>query len=396
MRIAMVGPFGFHPKKTMHSRALSLARELVQRGHVVRLFMPPWHTPNEADREWVEDNVSVRYVPLRGGVLGITRRLIRETLAWEPDLVHCFKPKAYSGLTAWWLWQFHHRQLPLIMDTDDWEGWGGWNDLDPYSPLQKHFFAWQEQWGLRHCHLLTVASRALETAVWSLGIPPERVLYLPNGSGIRKQSTINNQQSTNNELRTSGNGHRPTLLLYSRLFEFDTARLVAVLRGVKTAVPDLKILSIGAGLHNEDAVQLQQQLKAASLWDSVVDLGWVETEQLSSVLTQGDVGLYLMEDTLLNRTKCPVKLVDMLSVGVPVVAEAVGQVPEYVVNGRSGLLRPSGDVDGLVADLTQLLTNQALSTQLAIGAKAHISEHFAWSILAGQLDQAYHALLKSS
>jgi hypothetical protein len=49
MRIAMIGPFGFHPNKTMHSRALGLARPLVERGHQVAIFMPPWQTPAEAN-----------------------------------------------------------------------------------------------------------------------------------------------------------------------------------------------------------------------------------------------------------------------------------------------------------------------------------------------------------
>ena len=96
-----------------------LARELVARGHTVQLFMPPWQTPHEADKSWQEDGVSLRYVPLNGGVPGITRRLIREALTWQPDVVHCFKPKAYSGLAGWWLWQFHRRRIRLVMDTDE-------------------------------------------------------------------------------------------------------------------------------------------------------------------------------------------------------------------------------------------------------------------------------------
>lgn len=379
MRIAMVGPFGLHPNKTMASRALGLARPLVQQGHAVKIFMPPWQTPEEADKNWQVDGAELRYVPLGNGVLGITRRLVREVLAWQPDVVHCFKPKAYSGLVAWWLWQFHRARLRLIMDTDDWEGWGGWNELAPYTRRQKHFFAWQEQWGMHHCHTLTVASRALETIAWGMGLPPKQVVYVPNGPGIR-YSVISHRLAVSS---------KPTVLVYSRLFEFDTGRLVAILRGVHTAVPNLRILMVGAGLYEEDAANFRQQAEAAGIWQAVEDVGWVEPDDLPERLAQAQVGLYLMEDTLLNRTKCPVKLADMLAVGVPVVAEAVGQVTEYVVNGRSGTTFPTGDVAGLTTELIDLLQNPARQARLAAGAKTHITEHFSWARLAERLLPIY-------
>ncbi|MGH2537571.1 MAG: glycosyltransferase, partial [Candidatus Promineifilaceae bacterium] len=162
MRVALVGPFGFHPNKTMRSRALPLARALASRGHSPKLFMPPWQTPQQAGRSWLEDGVAVEYVRLGPGRLGTAARLARRVLAWRPDIVHAFKPKAYTGLLAWWLW---HAQpgLPLVTDSDDWEGRGGWNERAPYSWAQKRFFAWQESWGLRHCDALTVASRTLQS-----------------------------------------------------------------------------------------------------------------------------------------------------------------------------------------------------------------------------------------
>lgn len=385
MRIAMVGPFGFHPKKTMRARAFPLARALVQRGHDVQLFMPPWHTPDKANTAWVEEGVDVRYVSLRGGLLGTTRHLIRETLAYEPHVVHCFKPKAYSGLTAWWLWYFH-RRLRLVVDSDDWEGWGGWNELEAYSPLQKRFFAWQERWGMRHCHALTVASRALQTLAWAHGVQPQRVLYLPNGPGIDGKSDA--RQAQREKL---GLSERPVLLLYSRLFEFDTERLVTVLHRVRETLPDLAVLAVGAGLFDEDVAELGRQLEAAGLREAIVDVGWLPEAELPSMLAAADVGLYLIDDTLLNRTKCPVKLADMLAVGLPVVAEAVGQVPEYVRDGESGHLCASGDAAGVARAVVHLLQDKAARVDLGQGARRRLQRYFSWARLAERLEEAYGA-----
>jgi glycosyltransferase involved in cell wall biosynthesis len=386
----MVGPFGLHPNKTMASRALGLARPLVQRGHEVILLMPPWQTPEEAGKSWQADGVHLRYVALSGGIAGITRRLVQETLAWRPDVVHCFKPKAYSGLVAWWLWTFQRQRLRLVVDTDDWEGWGGWNELAPYSSRQKHFFAWQERWGVRHCHALTVASRALQTLAWGQGVPPEQVVYVPNGAGIdcevAQLEEVAGAESVKYFVPTSA---CPTLLLYSRLFEFDTARLVQILAGVKAAVPHLQVLMVGSGLYEKDAAQFRQQLREASLMEAVTEMGWVEVDKLPGVLQTADVALYLMDDTLLNRTKCPVKLADMLVMGLPVVAEAVGQVAEYVVNGRSGRLRSTGDVAGITADLIYLLQNAEERAKLSAGALAHMQENFTWEHLSQLVESAY-------
>lgn len=384
----MVGPFGLRPNKTMESRALGMARPLVhEQGHTVRLFMPPWQTPEDAERLWEIDGVEVRYVSLRGGIIGTTRRLIKEVTAWQPDIVHCFKPKAYSGLVGWWLWQMRKQNLPLVFDTDDWEGWGGWNDLAPYSPLQKHFFAWQEKWGLQHCHMVTTASRTLQSLAWSLGIPQDRVAYLPNGAGIPLNGELLSTDDEGVHSLQRILAGRPTLLLYSRLFEFDTGRLVRILRGVKTAVPDLAILTIGASLYAQDAQTFAAQL--GELQEAVVDVGWVELAKLPFVLSCADVGIYLMEDTLLNRTKCPVKLADMIAVGLPVVGEAVGQVREYVAHQKTGLLYTSGDIAGITAGIIQLLHDAPLRVQFGQSAKKRYEEQFQWSIVAHHLEDCY-------
>lgn len=389
MRIAMIGPFGLHPKQTMRSRALGLARPLVARGHAVRLIMPPWDTPAEADRTWAEDGVEMRYIPLEGGTLGIARRLARETLDWQPDVVHAFKPKAYSGLAAEWLWRFHRGRVRLVMDTDDWEGAGGWNDIAPYSPLQKRFFARQERWGLTHAHAITVASRTLESLAWSLGATRERVYYLPNGPGIRLEPVSPLERAA--ARARLGLSQHPTVLVYSRLFEFDTARLVATLAGIRAAVPELAVLLVGAGLYEGDAARFREQLGAADLLDAIIDAGWVELEQLPATLAAADVGLYLMDDTLLNRTKCPVKLADMLAAGVPVVAEAVGQVTEYIRDGQGGMLRESGDVAGVAAAAVSLLRDEGERQRKAAAAGEDMRARFSWERLAGLAEQAYSA-----
>ncbi len=389
----MIGPFGFHPNKTMRSRAFKLAQALVSAEHKVLIVMPPWQTPDEADRQWIEQGVELHYVSLSGGIVPTTHRLIQAALAWQPDVVHCFKPKAYSGLAAWWLWHTRRRRLPLVMDSDDWEGWGGWNDRSDYSAVQKHFFAWQEKDGMRHNHALTLASRELQKRAENMGISAEKIAYLPNGPGIDVDTRLP-KSAVDAKRQALGLADVPVVVVYSRLFEFDTARLVTMLAAARRAVPTMKVLSIGTGLFAEEAQQLRAQFDSAEILDAVVDVGWVDEAELPLLLSVADVAVYLMDDTLLNRTKCPVKLADLAGMGLPVVGEAIGQVPEYVRNGETGLLRPSGDVSGLSKGLIQLLTDAELRAAFSAEARRHIQSTFAWPILAERLLSVYKSVLK--
>jgi glycosyltransferase involved in cell wall biosynthesis len=134
---------------------------------------------------------------------------------------------------------------------------------------------------------------------------------------------------------------------------------------------------------------LREEFRRADLLDAVMDLGWVDEAELPLLLRTADVALYLMDDSLINRCKCPVKLADLIAAGVPVVAEAVGQVNAYVKQGTNGRLRAVGDEAGLAADLVDLLVD-AHGRQLAgVAGQARYLAHFDWEKQADVLERAY-------
>lgn len=395
MRIAMIGPFGLEPKATMRRRALPLARELATRGHAVTLIMPPWHTPAEASRQWEEDAVTLQYVSLSPPLpvfshLAITARLLRCALSWHPDIVHCFKPKAHAGLAAWILW--HLQRLGgfrgrLVIDEDDWEGPGGWNELEPYPPLAQTFFAWQERWGLRHNDAVTVASRALETLVWGLGVAREKVHYLPNAA-LPRASGDGKRVRQRHAL-----GEKPVVLLYTRFFEYDVARLLRAWQRIREACPMARLLVVGEGLYLEDERRFGRLLAEGRLSESVVRAGWVSEEELPDYFAAADLALYPFDDTLINRTKCAAKLVDLLAAGVPLVADAVGQNREYIRHGETGWLVPAGDSEAMAAGAIALLHDAARRKALGERAAAEMQSHYSVTTLAKTLEGLYATLL---
>ncbi len=408
MRIAFVGTFGMRPKGTMSGRALPLAQTLARRGHQTMLAVPPWDWPADAGRTEERAGVPVICTTLPAAIpipvaslrvglrdVLITWRLLRTVHAWRPDVIHCCKPKGYGGLvlSIYWLGRkLGLTRARLVVDTDDWEGPGGWNERGAYSPAQRLVFRWQEPWLLRHADAVTAASRALVDMVVALGVPPARVHYLPNGVGWQAGWPAPNGAAIRARY---GLGAGPVVLLYTRFFEFDPARVVAVFDRVVQAEPAAWLLVVGQGLAlAPDSVAGEElafaaQLDARGLADRAVLTGWVDAAEVPHYLAAGDVALYPMDDTLLNRTKCPVKLVDLMAAGRPVVAERVGQVAEYIVAGESGVLVSSGDVDALAAVVVALLRDPDRRQRMGEAARRRIWEHFAWDVLAPVAEQAY-------
>ncbi|MDQ2810288.1 MAG: glycosyltransferase family 4 protein, partial [Chloroflexota bacterium] len=367
LRITLIAPFGLQPKGTTSGRALPLGQALAARGHQVRLIVPPWDDPgaDPAGRRWVAGGVEVvelaapRLRVPGGGLVGWPAALLRAALRDRPDVIHLFKPKAYAGLAGLALTL---RGTPWVLDTDDWEGRGGWNRVAGYSAAQRLLFQWQETTLPRWAAATTVASRTLQTQLWGLGVPPRRVHYLPNGVDAAKYdpwrtAAADPQRRAALRARYGLPPTAPVLLLWTRFVEFPLEWPLAVLRALHQQWPDLCLLVAGAGFHGEERA-LQAQAAALGLGNRVIVTGWLTGADLGATLGLADVALYPMRDTLLNRAKCPVKLLDLLALGIPTVAHAVGQVAEYL-DASSGLLVPPGDVLGLAAGVAALLADPA-------------------------------------
>jgi len=442
MTIAMLGPFGLRPKGTMLRRALPAARALARRGHRVTVIMPPWHTPAEGGRTWDDAVAGVRleYVSLAGlGAPGaghalVAMRMARRALALAPDIVHTFKPKAYAGL-ADALLHFARRSSgamsgrpALVVDTDDWEGRGGWNDREPYGRAERWLFARQERWGLVHADAVTVASRALETLAWSLGVPPARVTYLPNAidpaasamdASPGSAATLEDVTGAFDDARAIGDAgtageagdaraqlstaeppasvppRPPCLLLYTRFFEFAPARPLDVLARVRGAWPGARLIVAGRGLSGEEQAFLVAA-RDRGLGEAVDYRGWVEPGDLSSLLAEADVALYPFDDTLINRTKSAFKLLELMDAGLPVVADAVGQNVEVIEDGASGRLVPPGDTEAFARAVCGLLEDAPARNAMGRRARARVRRAFNWNRQVVRLEAAFrHALAHS-
>jgi glycosyltransferase involved in cell wall biosynthesis len=78
--------------------------------------------------------------------------------------------------------------------------------------------------------------------------------------------------------------------------------------------------------------------------------------------------------------------------GTPVVASAVGGLPEYVEDGSSGLLVPPGHAEVLADAIVQVLADDALRARLQEGAAAARDGRLGWPRIADLILESYRAV----
>jgi glycosyltransferase involved in cell wall biosynthesis len=85
----------------------------------------------------------------------------------------------------------------------------------------------------------------------------------------------------------------------------------------------------------------------------------------------------------------PLKLLEYMAAGVPVVASNVGQISELIDDGVDGLLCKPGDANALTLALLDILHAPARAERLARAAREKVEGYYSWdSVVARMLELA--------
>jgi len=378
MKIAFVCGFAWQPKGTVPLRAFPLAAELVSKGHEVTMFLPPYDNPSQSDREWRQEGVEIKSLkigcsPLRYPALLV--RLLGEARKYKPDVTHIFKPKGFSGAVGTLLILAGVRSIAV--DCDDWEGWGGWNDVKNYPWVIKEYIDFQERWMMRASPVVTVASKALYDRVVQIRGHSKGVFYIPNcgvaGIDLERQKAI--QFTSTEEQRLAFRLPDKPIIFYNGHFEpGDDIMFFCRAAGPVAERHQACIVFVGDG----PDLHLVKDFFANRPGLEVRFFSRLPYDQFIRLIKAANVTAFPYPDNALHRAKCSTRVIDYMAMAKPVVTTAVGQNLEYIVDGESGILAPPGDEAAFAEQLDLLLRNTELQFRLGRNAQERVTHKFRW------------------
>lgn len=153
-------------------------------------------------------------------------------------------------------------------------------------------------------------------------------------------------------------------LMWMRAFHsiYHPEMAVRVLARLRAVMPEATLVMGGEekGL-GEATRQLAEALNVA---DAIRFVGFLEAAEKHREGSQADI--FLNTNRIDNQ---PVSVIEACAMGLPVVATAVGGVPDLLEDGETGLLVPDGDDAAMAKAILRLVNEPALSERLSANGR---------------------------
>lgn len=305
----------------------------------------------EGPLQAVAEAAGARYVPLRWvrralswrDLLGLVE-LIRLFWRERPQIVHANTSKAgVLGRVAAWL-----TRVPVRVFTV--HAWA----FAQYSGMPARLYLWAERLVRSLTTVIICPSQDTQAAgLAARTCDRSGSVVIPNAVDVEHAPVAQHEALV------------PTIVSVGRLHEPKDFLTLARALG-RLAQGSFKALFVGDG---PDRAAVEQELRHGGLDDAVSITG--ERADVPELLAGADVFV------LSSLSECmPISVLEAMAAGLPVVASAVGGVPEVVVEGETGALVPPGDPEALAAALAPLIADPGLRERIGAAGRVRALEHF--------------------
>lgn len=182
------------------------------------------------------------------------------------------------------------------------------------------------------------------------------------------------------------------LLFVGSLLEFKGAWVAAAaLKTIVKKFPHTKLLFIGTEQESTSRYRkdIEQQCNIDGTLNNVLFLGKKNREEI--------LQFYALTDAYLCPTVCMesfgLNWAEAMAAGVPVIASAIGSIPEYVHHEKTGLLFPARDHEALAHGVITLLSHKKIANIIGSAGAAYAKKNFTTERASKEVIPVYTEIL---
>jgi glycosyltransferase involved in cell wall biosynthesis len=295
-----------------------------------------------------EEGLPAVQIPCQGRLNLQSLQAIRDAVKEHGiDVLHAHGYKA--DLYAWAA--LRGRGVPILSTCHNW--------ID--SDVAVRIYGALDRWVLKRYARVVAVSAEVEERLRNSGVRPANIRRIRNGIDLRSFASAaakRTEQPVDGTLRVGLVGR---LSLEKGVDIFVEAAAI-----VARSFPEARFVVIGEG---PERAALEQQIRTLGMEHSLQLAGH------KSAMAEVYAGL----DLLVSASRMeglPIALLEGMASGLPVVATAVGDVPQVVRPEETGLLVPPADAPALAAAMQDLIADSARRLAMGRGARCLVEREY--------------------
>jgi len=310
-------------------------------------------------------------------------RIVQVARGARPRILHAHSP-VLNGLPA--LWAGRRLGVPVVYEARAfWEDAAVDHGTTRQGSARYRLSRALESWVFRKVDRAVVICQAMRQEIVERGVEPGRVTVVPNGVDVEWFKP----QPRKEQVATALGLHGGTVFGFvGSFYHYEGLPfLLEAFPALRRQLPDARLLLVGAG---EDEPLMRRT--ATGLEQSVVFAGQVPHDRVRDFYSLVDVFVCPRRRMRLTELVTPLKPLEAMAMGRPVLASDVGGLAELIEDDVTGLLFHAESAQSLVAQAARIGGDATLRRRLGAGARTHVERARSWRHIVSRYLDIYREL----
>ncbi len=265
------------------------------------------------------------------------------------------------------------------------------HDASMMAQEERWMRRYQELW--KRCDRFLAEGHHMKKVLGELGCDPDKVTVQRLGVDLKKINFIPRRLETDRKVK----------ILFAGTFR-DKKGLTYCLEAFANVAEkhkNMELSIIGDAGKSRREVEYKKEvmdvIESRGIGGMVSQLGFLDYHAFIEEAKHHDIFLSHSIVGADGETEggAPVTLIEMSGYGMPVISTLHCDIPEVILDNKSGLLVPEKDVDALTDRLEYLVTHPEVWEEMGRRGRAHIEEEYDSLKQAKKLENIYESLINS-